>query len=169
MEPPFANDPVPAAPWHALFATLPRGAVPARKPVATPGTPGAEEGSPIAGWEMLTLDLSAGPAGSRLVTVTLDESGRPISASDWVMYRSERRAAAGESQAAGLVDYLHLTVGGRIESDGTFRGTRWRTVTVQDARGETLSSDSTPSQPTPEDAHMLLGLVAEMVRSAPPR
>ena len=144
MEPPFAEDPVPAVPWHALLAPLPAGAVPVRKPVATPGTPGADEGSPIAGWEMLTLELSAGPAGMRLVTVTLDERGRPISASDWVMYRSERRAAAGAGDGGGLVDYLHLNVGGRIETDGSFHGTRWRTVSVQDASGETLDSAATP-------------------------
>ena len=167
MESPFANHPAPAAPWHALFAPLPPGAVPVRKPVATPGTPGAADGSPIAGWEMLTLEMSAGPAGSRLVTITLDETGRAISASDWVMHRSERKAAAGEGE--GLVDYVHLTVGGRIEKDGTFHGTRWRTVSVQGARGETLSSDSTPSQPTPEDARALLSIVNETVRRVPAR
>jgi hypothetical protein len=61
--------------WHALFAPLPEGAEVKRQPAG------------MEGWESLTIELSAGPAGLRHVMVTLAK-GQPVSAGDWVMFRS---------------------------------------------------------------------------------
>ena len=45
------------------------------------------EGAAVAGWQQLVLHLSEVPTGSRTVLVLLDADGRPISASDDVLYR----------------------------------------------------------------------------------
>lgn len=112
--------------WHALFAPLPRDAVVNRKPVG--------EGAAIAGWQSLTVDLSAG---------------------DWVMYASEGPEGT---------TYIHENVGGRIEPDGSFRGTRWRSVTF--ARPDSDEAEVKESQhmpPSPEDAEAMRQLVREVL------
>jgi len=52
-------------------------------------------------------------AGLRHAMVTLDASGTPVSAGDWVLYCSGKP-----------VEYVHENVGGRIQPNGTFLGTR---------------------------------------------
>jgi hypothetical protein len=106
--------------WFALLGPLPDGIAPERKPVAAPGVPGAAPDSPIAGWESLTFDLSAPPFGLRAILVTLDADGTPISASDHVFIRD-----VDASESDQPVNVRHESVGGRIESDGSFRGTHW--------------------------------------------
>ncbi|MDH4044796.1 MAG: hypothetical protein OEY20_04495 [Gemmatimonadota bacterium] len=155
--------PPPAAPWHTLLAPLPADAVPRRGPVAPAAITGAPEGAAIAGWEQLTLELSAGTAGLRAVLVVLDQAGQPIAASDRVLYRIDH-GAAGD----GRTEYRHATIGGRFETDGTFRGTRWHTVSSESAAGEELENRSTPSTPTAADVTALEAIVADILRRAPP-
>lgn len=142
---------------------MPSEAVPRRQPVASPEILARPEGAAIAGWEQLTVELSAGPAGLRIVMVTLDATGQPISASDWVLYSSE----AAEGREA--VEYHHESVGGRLESDGTFRGMRWLTVSVETGDGAEPRMRSTPSEPSPADVSALKALVADVLRRSSPK
>jgi hypothetical protein len=115
--------------------------IPRRQPVAPPEVLATPEGAAIAGWEQLTVELSAGSAGLRVAIVVLDATGQPISASG---------------------------VGGRLESDGTFRGTRWRTVGFERADGGDPQLESTPSEPSAADVTGLKALVADVLRRAAP-
>jgi hypothetical protein len=114
-------------------------------------------GAAILGWEHLVLDLSAGSEGVRVILVVLDSAGQPISASDMVLYRSAGAEIRQES------------LGGRFEPDGTFRGTRWRTVGLEPPDGEESAWDSTPAEPSADDVSALRELVSELVRRQPPR
>ncbi|HEU4353424.1 MAG TPA: hypothetical protein VFR66_16275 [Burkholderiales bacterium] len=126
------------------------------RPVLSAELAGRPESAAIAGWESVTADLSAGAAGARHVMVTLDAEGVPISASDWVLYSS------GEPR-----EYVHETVGGRIERDGTFRGTRWRNVMVEVADSdEPQPREAVRSDPSPEDVQGLMRVVRELLRRA---
>lgn len=133
--------------WHALFAPLPDDAVVRRKPVA----------EKLPGWESLSVELSAGAAGLRHLMVTLDASGTPISAGDWVMYCS-----------GNPVEYVHENLGGRLNPDGSFLGTRWRTTAVDvPGKDEPEPKEMISSEPTAEDVASLKSLVQEMLRRAP--
>jgi hypothetical protein len=126
------------------------------RPVLSAELASKPESAAIAGWESVTLDLSAGEAGSRHVMVTLDAKGVPISASDWVLY------VGGEPR-----EYVHENVGGRIEPDGTFRGTRWRTVMVEAPDSdEPQPRETVRSDPTPEDVQGLMQIARELLRRA---
>ncbi len=130
--------------WHALFAPLPPDAVVKRQPVAQ-----------LDGWEQLTLELSAGAAGLRHVMVVL-QHGTPISAGDWVLRCSGRP-----------VEYLHENVGGRLNPDGSFLGTRWRTLAVEvPGQDEPETKEMTKSDPTAEDVAAIHALVREILRRA---
>jgi len=84
--------------------------------------------------------------------VTLDESGHAISASDHVLV-----------QEGDL--YRHESVGGRLEADGRFLGTRWHTVTREvEGRDEAEVLEAVPSKPSDEDERNLKALVAEVLR-----
>ena len=61
------------------------------------------------------------------------------------------------------------SLGGRFERDGTFRGTRWRTVGLELPEGEEPAWDSTPAEPSADDVSALRELVSELVRRQPPR
>jgi len=127
-----------------------------RRPVLSAELAARPESAAIAGWESVTMDLSAGAAGSRHVMVTLDADGVPISASDWVLYCS------GEPP-----EYVHENVGGRIEPDGSFRGTRWRTVMVEAPDSdEPLPREAVRSDPTPDDVAGLMRVVNELLGRA---
>ena len=133
--------------WHALFAPLPTDAVVNRKPVGS--------GDAIAGWQSLTVELSAGAAGLRHVMVTLDASGTPIAAGDWVMY---------SSQGADGTTYVHENVGGRLEADGSFRGTRWRSVALQKPDSDDAEvRESQHCPPSAEDVEAIRSLVREVL------
>jgi hypothetical protein len=144
--------------WHALLAPLPDDALPRRQPVGSPEVLATPEGAAIAGWEQLTVDLSAGAAGLRNVLVVLDGSGRPISANDTVLYH---RPGAG-----GQATFHHESLGGRFEADGSFRGTRWTAVSVDSEEAEDLQTKSVPREPDPAEVAALRALVDEVLRRA---
>jgi len=130
--------------WHALFAPLPADAIVKRQPVPE-----------LKDWEQLTVELSAGAAGLRHVMVVL-ENGTPISAGDWVLYCSGQP-----------VRYVHENLGGRIQPDGSFLGTRWRTVMVEVPGAEDPETRETArSEPTPQDIAALMALVKELLKRA---
>ena len=147
--------PAPLAPWHALLAPLPDDAVVKRRPVLSPEIAAKPESAAVAGWEQLTVELTVPCKGMRHLLVVLDEKGRAISASDHVMYRAE---------LGGEVVFFQETVGGRLEADGTFRGTRWRTLGLDSPRDEEAKLDASPSPPTEAEAQALKGLVAEIMQ-----
>ncbi len=156
------HHPVSAQPWHALLAPLPSEAIPSRKPVASPEILATPEGAAVAGWEQLAIELSAGDDGLRIAMVILDPGGKPIIASDWVLYRS--KTSEGRET---LIEWVHESVGGRLEADGTFRGTRWHIVTVETADGKEIKKVPVSSEPTANDENKLKALVAEILHRAP--
>lgn len=124
------------------------------------------EGAAVAGWQQLVLHLSEVPTGSRTILVVVDAEGRPISASDGVLYRSELpRGTADDPRPA--VRFEMESVGGRLEADGRFLGTRWRTVSLErEGEEEATRLESTPSAPSDADVAAIKALVAEIVRRA---
>lgn len=147
--------PRPLDPWHALLAPLPEHAVVQRRPVAPPEITGKPGGGAIAGWEQLTVELSAAGRGMRHLLVVLDAQGTPISANDMVMYSAE---------LGGEHVFFQENVGGRLEADGSFRGTRWRTLGVEGPKDEEARLDASPSQPSEAEARSLKALVAEILK-----
>lgn len=156
----------PHPPWHTLLGPLPPDAIPQRTPIASQETLALPEASSIAGWEQLTLVLSAGAAGLRAILVVLDETGRAISASDMVLYRSPPAAPAEGPKDPGVF-MRQRSIGGRFEPDGTFTGTSWHTEGPEPLEGEEPNWVSTPSKPTEEDVEALAELVAEVMRRQP--
>jgi hypothetical protein len=140
--------------WHALLAPLPAGA----EPRVTPVGPAESQESPIAGWTSLALELSAGEAGLRLLQVTLDREGRPISASDHVLFRFPDESPRGPARIR------QESIGGRLEPDGSFHGTVWL-VEGDEPPGESEPEwEMTPRAPTSVEASLLLDLVTELMR-----
>lgn len=150
-------------PWHKLLAPLPLDAVVTRKPVASPEILATPEGSAIAGWVSLSVELTAGPHGMRHIMLTLDATGRPISAGDYVLYEAD-----GEPGENAAVTYVHESLGGRLEEDGSFKGTRWHTVMVQQpGADEAEPREQIPSPPTDVEIAGIKALVAEVMKRAP--
>ena len=154
---------VPAAPGHALLAPIPLDSVLSRKQVASPEILATPHGAAIAGWEQLTVELSAGSAGLRHVMLILDAAGHPIAVSDTVLYRSTVSRISGGAD----VEFYQESLGGRIEQDGSFRGTRWRTVGVETDEEDEPRMESTPAAPSPADIAGIRALVAELLRRQP--
>jgi hypothetical protein len=146
-------------PWHALLAPLPSDARPTRKPIASPEVLASAEGSAIAGWTSVSIELGDPPRGLRHLLVTLDETGRPLSASDHVLFRLPRAESGSETW-----DIRQESIGGRLESDGTFRGTCWL-VTGAEPEDEAAPNWDMRSRP-PDDAEVarLKALVADILR-----
>jgi hypothetical protein len=158
-----------AAPWHALLAPLPGDAVARRKALVPPELLHSPDRAAIAGWEQVTVELSAPGVGNRVAMVLLDAANVPISASDMVLYRSTAADEAGRV----VVEYRTESVGGRLEADGSFRGTRWSTVSTE-VEGEEpedgqLPMTTTRSAPTDAEEAGLKALVAELLRREPAR
>jgi hypothetical protein len=115
----------------------------------------------IAGWYSLVLDLTAGPDGLRVVQVLLDSDGRPLSASDHVLFRSASRDDTGRPWMR------QENVGGRFEPDGTFRGTCWQVEGPEPADDEPPRWSAVPRALTAEEIDGLTALVKEMRRRDP--
>jgi hypothetical protein len=130
---------------------LPADTTPQRAAVGTPEILARPEGAAIAGWEQLTLLLSAGVAGLRAIQVVLDATGQPIAASDLVLYRSAAPSQTGGSDAVPLSHVRQESIGGRFEEDGTFRGTCWRSEATEPPDDDELKWQMTPSEPTAAD------------------
>jgi hypothetical protein len=148
---------------------LPADAVPHRRAVASPEILATPSGAAIAGWEQLTVELSAGDAGLRVVLVVLDASGQPISASDTVLYRVEAPKAGTTAEPDAPAQICQDSIGGRIEPDGTFRGTCWHTEAPEPPGEEEPTWESKRSEPTASQISALMDLVAEVMRRQPPR
>jgi len=84
--------------------------------------------------------------------VTLDETGHAIAASDHVLVQEGELCK-------------HESVGGRLERDGRFLGTRWHTVTREaEGRDEGEVVEAVSSKPSDADERNLKALVAEVLR-----
>lgn len=110
--------------WLSLLSPLPADVAPQRKPVASAQQIESGTAGPIAGWESISVHLSAPDYGLRHVLITLDENGTLLSGGDHVMYVRETKP--DDNCVATLTE--HLSVGGRFETDGSFRGTHWHTM-----------------------------------------
>ena len=149
--------------WHTLLSALPDGAVVNSQPVIPSERAGQPEMSPIVGWRQITCIMSAGEAGLRHVLVVLDETGRPISASDHVM---TCHAIEGEPT---LTRYEHESIGGRLEQDGTFTGTYHRMIFVRptDSEAEDYGPvESYNRPPTTDEIDALKAIVASVMAKA---
>jgi hypothetical protein len=144
--------------WLALLSPLPADAVVERKPVASAEQLAAGTAGPIAGWQSVSMHLSEPSVGLRHLLVTIDENGRMLSAGDHVML-------VGEPSASGIVIYDHLSLGGRYEEDGSFRGTRWTTRMERrvDSDLDEGPAESTPSLPTDDEIEALNRIVSDLL------
>jgi hypothetical protein len=142
--------------WHALLAPLPATAAPTRRELAPASSSEDAATSPIAGWSQLVVDLSAGPAGSRVILVVLDPNDTPLGASDLVYFRPV---------PADQPDSRHRqeSIGGRFEEDGSFRGTCWLGMATGPAEGHDLRWELTPGEPLPVQVAALRSLVASVL------
>lgn len=111
-------------------------------------------GASVAGWEQLVVHLSDPCKGLRMVLVVVDASGAAISASDAVF-----------SQIPGEPPQLrHESIGGRVEADGSFRGTSWLSVCDDPGDDQPANLQSTPTTPTTDEVAALRGLLDEVLR-----
>ena len=143
--------------WHALLAPLPAEAQARRRSVAPAAglDPGAA--AAIAGWSSLVLDLSA-DGGLRVVQVLVDGQGRPLSASDHVMFRSPGRDGSERPWVR------QESIGGRFEVDGSFRGTYWQVEGPEPKDDEPPRWRPVPRPPTSDEVAGLVALVEEVRR-----
>jgi hypothetical protein len=146
--------------WLELLGPLPPDAMAQRKPVASAEQIANGTAGPIAGWENVTLSLSEPEFGLRHVHVTLDANGGLLAGGDHVMFVRETTADG----AAALTE--HVSVGGRFETDGSFRGTHWRTIlesSADDVNGSVArSAEHRP--PSDEEIAALGQLIGEVMK-----
>jgi hypothetical protein len=148
-------------PWHVLLAPVPLDAVPTRKPVGTPEVLASPEGAAIAGWEQVTLELTAGRAGLRSLLIVLDATARPIAASDHVLFWSPGDGPSAPAQVR------QESIGGRLEADGSFTGTCWLVTGPEPEDDEPPQWDSTHRPPTAAEIAALRRLVVELLARSP--
>jgi hypothetical protein len=146
--------------WHALLAPLPGNVRARRRPVATATGLDPAAAASIAGWSSLVLDLSAA-GGLRVVQVLLDADGRPLSASDHVLFRSAGREGSDRPWIR------QENIGGRFEADGDFRGTYWQVEGPEPEGDEPPRWTPVPRAPTREEVAGLIALVEEVRRRGP--
>ena len=162
-----SRDKSPSLDWHTLLGPLPNGASPIRQPVASHEVLAGPSGWAVAGWEQLVLYLSAGPAGSRTSLVVLDADGALLSASDAVLYRAGPNGSPPpeDCNAPALIEQESL--GGRFESDGSFHGTRWRSVAQDPGGADQLEWQSTQSEPSQDDVERLRRVAEDLIARNP--
>jgi hypothetical protein len=129
--------------------------------VGSPEVLASPEGAAIAGWEEVSLELTAAGAGLRVLLVVLDASARPIAASDHVLFR---RPGAAPGEPARI---RQESIGGRIEPDGSFNGTCWLVTGPEPLDEEPPEWESTPRPPTEAEVAALRALVTELLARAP--
>lgn len=139
--------------WLKPLAALPADAEVRRRPVGSAEL--TVDVSPIAGWEALSVELSAGAAGSRHILLTLDGTGTPIAAGDHAAVRLD-----GE----GPVRWRHESIGGRIEAGGSFRGTCWTMFLVETDGEDATVTEAVKREPSAGEAAALLALAREVLR-----
>lgn len=144
--------------WHALLAPLPAGVRPQRRRVGVTADLDPAAAQAVAGWSSLVVDLTAGADGLRVVQVLIDAEGHPLSASDHVLFRSGGRDDTGRPWTR------QENIGGRFETDGTFRGTCWRVEGPEPDGDEVPQVTPVPRAPTPEEIAGLVVLVDEVRR-----
>lgn len=110
------------------------------------------EATAIAGWESLVVEVATAGTGLRVLHVTLDAAGTPLSASDHVLLRHDDGRVVQES------------IGGRIEADGGFTGTHWLAEGIDRDDGGDIDWHMTPRAPADAEIRGLLALVAEIMR-----
>ena len=149
--------------WLALLAPLPEDVVVERKSVASAELIASGKADAIAGLDSITVNLSDPAHGLRHVLITLDGAGTLISGGDAVLFHREEQR---DGELWNIYD--HENVGGRFETDGSFRGTRWhsRTEHLGDD-DDPKASSSTPSPPSEDDVIRLRALVAWVLERAP--
>ena len=134
--------------------TEPRLADAASFEIVPPEILARPEGAALAGWQQLVVHLSDAYNGSRTVLVVVDASGVPISANDGAFFR-----------IPGAPPQLrHESIGGRFETDGTFRGARWLSVGDDPGDDEPAKLQSAPTAPAPDEIAGLRAVVDEMLR-----
>lgn len=114
---------MPTPAWLSLLSPLPADARVERKPVAPPEMIANGTAGPIAGWVSVSVHLSEPEFGLRHILITLDEAGALLSGGDHVMFVRE---TTPDGLEATLTE--HHSLGGRFETDGSFRGTHWISV-----------------------------------------
>ena len=147
---------------QTLLSPLPPGARITRRPVASEEVLGTESGAALAGWEQIVAELSEGGT-LRIAMVVVDAKGRLLSVNDTVTTMGTSTVRAGtERVPATLIE----SAGGRIERDGSIRGTRWTSRTVDDetATAAEPSMESVPAALGDGDVAALRALAAELVR-----
>ena len=148
--------------WLALLGPLPADVNPQRKPVASAEQLANGTAGPIAGWQSITVNLSEPDYGLRHVQITLDAQGQLLAGGDHVMFVRETTPGGGE---ATLTD--HLSVGGRFEQDGSFRGTYWKMTLENAADGDedastTRSAENRP--PSDDEVAALRRIIAGVLQ-----
>lgn len=135
--------------WLALLAPLPDDARVEEAPLLPgPAAVDPETGeAPFAGWTRRSVLLSAGEVGMRVITVSVDVSGRADSASDMVM-RGPFGSDAGDAGDAPM--QRSQSIGGRFDPAQGFLGTHWE--------------GSAKRPPADDEVAALEALVAEVLR-----
>jgi len=148
--------------WLALLSPIPADAKPGRKPVASAEQIEKGTAGPIAGWQSISVHLSEPEYGLRHVLITLDENGQLLSGGDHVMF--VRETAPHDDSIATLTD--HESVGGRFESDGSFRGTHWKTTLESKPSGDDDESTTRSAEnraPSEEEIAALRRIIADVL------
>ena len=150
-----------SATWHQILADIPKEARINRRSVISSEIAKQAHAAEVAEWESLSVELTDGNAGLRHLTVTLDAKGRPLSANDLTLYR--------RGLEDGRVEVRTESIGGRIEADGRFFGTRWTSIGYEERAVESDTSiESKSSEPTSVEIDKLLALVREVIKRRPP-
>jgi hypothetical protein len=147
--------------WLVLLSPLPPDAKIEQKPVAAAEQLASGTAGPIAGWQSVSVNFSEPEFGIRHVQITLDDTGTLLSAGDHVMFVRE---TADDGAVVTLSD--HESIGGRFETDGSFRGTHWQTTLESDPRDAdnsiTRSAEHRP--PTGAEIAALRQLVDDVLK-----
>ena len=149
--------------WLELLAPLPADVAPSRKPVASAEQLEQGTAGPIAGWQSISVNLCEPEYGLRHVLVTLDENGQLLSGGDHVMF--VRETAPHDDCIATVTD--HESVGGRFETDGSFRGTYWKTTLESSPDGDDESSVTRSAEkraPSDDEVAALRRIIADVLK-----